>query len=470
MDFFSNNAPKNIPQSVVDFAESEPRKKMVEIRDLTVTYNAGKSFESTALQEINLEIYPKEYVIFFGPSGCGKSTLLNVIAGLEIPSKGTVSVNGIDIASLSSNKLAKFHQEKISMIFQSYNLIPTLNVLDNVILPQIFQRIPQKKRKERGQALLKKLDMEELEKRLPQELSGGQQQRVSIARALVNNPSIILADEAVGNLDSQSAKNVLAILSTLNNEDAKTIISVTHNPEHLFYADRVFYMKDGRIIKVEINKKKIKASSNSDYPAEALDRRRTPLDLLLQAYPDLSSMQLHTMLAPFKAKMLVGYLMSQLESQEITDLEKIITDRLLKKINAEELLHTLDGPIEHGGLGLNKNIAERFTKVVEEVIEKSEFLDEGHKKAQDGSLDPLMQMIDQTRHSLLDTHHGKLTLDQISALNKGIEYRILNKISRFEFQEYLDRGLEKGGAGLNKKTAKNFARKVELLMLMEYGK
>lgn len=470
MEFFSRNDQLNAIETGVRFVDPETKKKMVEIQDLSVVYNAGKSFESIALQEINLEIYPQEYVIFFGPSGCGKSTLLNIIAGLEVPSKGKVLVGDTDLAALSSNRLAKFHQEKISMIFQSYNLIPTLDVLDNVILPQIFQRISPRKRKERGRELLKRLSMEELEKRLPQELSGGQQQRVSIARALVNNPPIILADEAVGNLDSQSAKNVLDILSLLNNEDGKTIISVTHNPEHLFYADRVFYMKDGRIIKVEINKKKIKASTNSDYPVEAPDRRRTPLDLLLQAYPDLSSMQLHTMLAPFKAKMLVGYLLSQLETQEITDLEKIITDRLLKKIDAQQLLHTLDEPLENGGMGLNRNIATRFSQVVEEVIEKADFLEEGHKKAREESLSPIIKMIDETRHSLLDTHHGELTMDQIEALNKGIEFRVLNKISRFEFQEYLDRPLEKGGVGLNKKTAKNFARKVELLMLMEYGK
>jgi putative ABC transport system ATP-binding protein len=356
------------------------------------------------------------------------------------------------------------------MIFQSYNLIPTLTVLDNVILPQIFQRVNSKKRKETGRALLKKLDLGALEERLPQELSGGQQQRVSIARALVNNPPVILADEAVGNLDSQSAKNVLDIISILNEEDGKTIISVTHNPEHLFYADRIFYIKDGMILKVETNQHKIKVSSKADYPAEALDRRRTPLDLLLQAYPDLSSMQIHTMLAPFKAKMLVGYLMSQFESQEIDNLEKIITDRLLKRISAEDLLHNLDESTEKNGLGLNKNIALRFSKVVEEVLEKSEFLEEGYKKIAKGETDPILKMVDQIRHSLLDTHHGELNLSQLEALNRGIEYRILNKLTRFELQEYLDRSLGKGGVGLNRKTAKNFSRKVELLMLLEYGK
>lgn len=470
MDFFSaKTATKNPPAPAASLG-MDTRKKIVKIENLSVIYNPGKSFQSTALQDINLEIYPQEYVIFFGPSGCGKSTLLNIIAGLEIPSKGKVLVDDIDLSHLSSNALSKFHQEKISMIFQSYNLIPTLDVLDNVILPQIFQRIKQKSRRERGLSLLKKLGLEELERRLPQELSGGQQQRVSIARALVNNPPVILADEAVGNLDSVSAKNVLDILSVLNNEDEKTIIAVTHNPEHLFYADRVFYMKDGRIIKVEVNKKKIKASSKSDYPAEAPDRRRTPLDLLLQAYPDLSAMQLHTMLAPFKAKMLVGYLMSQLESQEITNLEKIITDRLLEKITAADLLHALDDPIEQGGMGLNKNIATRFAQTIEEVVEKANFLDAGNKKAQDGSLDPIVAMIDQTRHSLLDEYKGELTFEQIEALNKGIEFRILNKISRTELQEYFDRPLDKGGVGLNRKTSKNFARKLELLMLLEYGK
>lgn len=476
MDFFSALKAKDTPQETAGFSGQEKQKKIVEIQNLSVVYNAGKSFESVALREINLEIYPNEYIIFFGPSGCGKSTLLNIIAGLETPSTGSVTVEGTDIAKLSSGELAKFHQEKTGMIFQSYNLIPTLDVLDNVILPQIFQRVSSKKRKEKGHTLLEKLAIEKLEKRLPQELSGGQQQRVSIARALVNDPPIILADEAVGNLDSQSAKNVLEIINSLNTEDKKTIIFVTHNPEHLFYADRVFYMRDGQIIKVEVNEKKIRpveknaSGDSSDDSAKAPNHKRTPLDLLLQAYPDLSSMQMHTMLAPFKAKMLVGFLLSQMETQEIAELEKVITNRLLKKIDAKQLLLALDEPVKNGGLGLNKNIAERFAHVVEEVIEKSEFIGEGHEKAQQGLVDPFMKSLKIARHSLLDSYEGDLTVDQVEALNKGLEFRMLDKINRFEFQEFLDRPLKKGGVGLNKKTAKKFARKVELFLLMEYGK
>lgn len=353
------------------------------------------------------------------------------------------------------------------MIFQSYNLISTLNVLDNIILPQIFERIKPSVRKETGRELLKKLGIEAFEKRLPQELSGGQQQRVGIARALINDPPIILADEAVGNLDSNSANNVLEILNLLNVEDKKTIISVTHNPEHLFYADRIFYMKDGKIIKVEINEKRKKLKGESD--DGGIKKIRTELDLLMQAYPDLSSMQLHIMMAPFKAKILVAYLLTSIETDEIAKMERIVTDRLLDRINKEDLLHALDRPLAQDGLGLNKNTAIKFSEIVEEVVKKAEYLRQESPHLKASEEDPTKKVIDDIRISLLERYKGELTPSQVEALNKGIEFRIFNKISRTEFQEYLDRPYEKGGVGLGSASAKNLARKMELIMLVRFG-
>lgn len=442
------------------------KERIVEISDLEVVYNAGKLNEARALSGVSFDIHSEEYIVIFGPSGCGKSTILNTIAGLEIPSAGRALVGNQDLLSLSSDQLAEYHRRKIGMIFQQYNLIPTLNVLDNVILPQVFECKNFKERKVAGKNILKKLGLEKMEKRLPQELSGGQQQRVGIARALINDPPIILADEAVGNLDSQSAKNVLDILNVLNLENKKTIISVTHNPEHLFYADRIFYIKDGKLIKIEVNKNK----RHDDIKKPEITKERTELDLLLQAYPDLSSMQLHVMLAPFKAKILVGYFISQFESQEIKSLEEVVKKRLLGTLSEDDFVDALVLPTAKGGLGLGHPLAEKFTKVVDEVIEKSEVIRHQNEELENDNPDPIKESINKIRHSLLDGYHGTLTLDQVKALNKGIEFRILNKISKKEFMEYLDRPFSEGGTGLNRKTAKKFSRKLEVIMLLEYGK
>ncbi len=443
------------------------RKPIIRVDDLDVVYFAGKNNEARALDGINLEIFPEEYVIFFGPSGSGKSTLLNIIAGLEIPSRGRVIVDGQDLSELVSNDLARFHRKKTGMIFQTYNLIPTLNVLYNVIVPLIFERIRSNERKDKGRYLLKKLGIDPFETRLPQELSGGQQQRVGIARALINNPPILLADEATGNLDSEAARNVLEIFNILNLNDKKTIVSVTHNPEHLSYADRIFFMKDGKIIKVEVNHERKKIRGEND--EGGIKKERTELDLLLQAYPDLSSMQMQVMLAPFKAKMLVAYLLSNFEYEEIQKMEEVITNRLLGRISEEDLINQLDFPIEEGGVGLNKNTALKFSRIIEEVVAKADFIQQETPLIKENQTDPVRATVSGIRIMLLEAFKGELSLDQVEALDKGIEYRIYSKISKKEFREFLDRPLEKGGAGLNKKSARNLARKLELIMLVKFG-
>jgi len=444
-----------------------PKPAIVKVEDVDVVYFAGKNNEARALDAINLEIYPEEYVIFFGPSGSGKSTLLNVIAGLEIPSKGKVIVDGQDLSVLSSDEIAMFHRRKTGMIFQIYNLISTLNVLDNVIVPQILERAKPATRKEMGRELLKKLGIEQFETREPHELSGGQQQRVGIARALMNNPPILLADEATGNLDSEAAHNVLEIFNKLNLEDKKTIIFVTHNPEHLSYADRIFFMKDGKIIKIEVNEERKKIRGETEFGG--IKKVRTELDLLIQAYPDLSSMQIQVMLAPFKAKMLTAYLLSNLDYEEVRLMEETITKRLMGRINKDELLKLFDLPFEDGGLGLNKKTALKFAETVEEVVEKAEYIQKESPLLMDSQPDPVRETVDEIRKALLEDYSGELTLEQVEALNKGIEYRVFSKISRKEFSDFLDNPLEHGGVGLNRRSARNMSRKLEMIMLMKFG-
>ncbi|MFW5885182.1 MAG: ABC transporter ATP-binding protein [Patescibacteria group bacterium] len=446
------------------------QKKIVKVENLKVIYNPGKVNEAQAIRGVSFDIYENEYVIFFGPSGCGKSTILNVIAGLEVPSDGKVLVDDQDPISFSTKQLANFHRNTIGMIFQSYNLISTLSVLENVTLPQIFDRKKPRTRKKLGMQLLNRLGMDKFESRLPQELSGGQQQRVSIARALINDPPIILADEAVGNLDSVSAKNVLSIIEALNNEENKTIISVTHNPEHLFYADRVFYVKDGLIVKIEKNEKRRPSKKDGDSMLPKGEKQRSEIDLLLQAYPDLSSMQLHVMMAPFKAKILANYLLNRFESKEMKKFEKIITDRLIGRVKKKEFCEILDRPVKDRGMGLNKQTAEKFSEIIEEVVEKSDYVRQFQNFLDKGEEEPVSKTISQIRMSILDDYDGDLSLEQVDALNKGIEYRITGKINKKEFEEYLDRSFKRGGVGFRKSPAKKLARKMELIMLLKYGK
>lgn len=210
-----------------------------------------KDAKVDALNGIDLEIYSGEYVVFFGPSGCGKSTLLNCIAGLEKPDSGKVVVRGDDLSKMDKNKLAKYRNKKIGMIFQSFNVLKSFNVLNNIALPQSFSGIPYKRRLARAEHLLSMFDLRKIAKRLPTEISGGQQQRVAIARALVNNPWILIIDEPTGSLDSKASEEVMDLIERLNSVSKRTIILVTHNPDQLKYAHRVFHMKDGQIIKEE---------------------------------------------------------------------------------------------------------------------------------------------------------------------------------------------------------------------------
>lgn len=441
---------------------------IIAIKDLKVVYNLGKLNETMVLRDITLNIKRGEYITFFGPSGCGKSTLLNVIAGLQNPTNGKTVVDRQDLSLLSADEMAIFHRKKLGMIFQAYNLIPTLDVLDNVALPQVFEKVKRSKRRENSRNLLEKMGIGEMEKRLPQELSGGQQQRVGIARSLVNNPPIILADEAVGNLDSESAKNVLEILDKLNKEDGKTIIAVTHNPENLHYADRVFYMKDGLIVKEEVVERKERVNEAKIRPE--FKRERNELDLLLQTYPDLSAMQMHVMLAPFKAKILVNYLISRFENQEIKVLEGLVTNRLLDQISSVELMNCLKSPLGKNGTQMSSVMAEKFHATIEDVVSKAEFIKSRDSLIKDNKQTPIQEAVSKLRTTLLDGYRGELSFDQVEALNKGIEFRLLGKINRKETREFFDRPLKKGGVGLNRKTAKRMSAKLEMVLLVEFGK
>lgn len=221
---------------------------VISIEKLEKTFDKGKLNEFKALGGVNLSIHAGEFVILFGPSGCGKSTLLNCVAGLDDFDSGKIVIRGENIANKSEDDLAVHRRSKIGMIFQEFNLIKGMSILDNIAIPELFSGKSRRVRRARALELLREFDMGKLARRRPTELSGGQQQRVAIARSLVNNPWIILADEPTGNLDSKSAKEVIDILIQLH-KSKRTIMMVTHNPDQLKIADRIIYMKDGVIEK-----------------------------------------------------------------------------------------------------------------------------------------------------------------------------------------------------------------------------
>ncbi len=200
-----------------------------------------------ALREVNLEIKDGEFIAILGPSGSGKSTLLNMIGCLDTPTSGSVFIDGIDTASLNENERAEMRREKIGFIFQQFNLIHTLNALENVALPMFFAGVKRKKRLERAEELLVNVGLGDRMYHKPSELSGGEQQRVAIARALSNDPEIIIGDEPTGNVDTETGRAIMDILEGLNKE-GRTIIVVTHNAEVAARAGIRKRMRDGRVL------------------------------------------------------------------------------------------------------------------------------------------------------------------------------------------------------------------------------
>ncbi len=217
------------------------------------TKNLGKQyvrdeFKVVALQDVDIEIHKGEFVALMGPSGSGKSTLLHLIAAMDRPSSGEIAVLGENLRALSDRAIAHWRNEHIGFIFQSFNLIPVLTALENVELPLKLTNLKKKERLEHAQTALKLVGLGDRLGHMPRQLSGGQEQRVAIARALVTDPDLILADEPTGNLDAQSAQDVLTLLSRLNKEYGKTIVMVTHDPHAAKFATKIRHLDKGLLL------------------------------------------------------------------------------------------------------------------------------------------------------------------------------------------------------------------------------
>ncbi len=218
---------------------------IIQLQEISKIYRTDE-IETVALENVNLNIDKGEFVSVMGPSGCGKSTLLNIVGLLDEPTSGIVHIDGVKVEKMSDSRLAQFRNSKLGFVFQSFHLINSLNVLDNVELPLYYRSMSGAERRRRAIEVLERVGLRHRMHHKPSQLSGGQCQRVAIARAIVGNPEIILADEPTGNLDSKMGAEVMALLHSLNREDGRTIMMVTHNEEQASRTDRIIRFFDGR--------------------------------------------------------------------------------------------------------------------------------------------------------------------------------------------------------------------------------
>ncbi|QBQ40853.1 ABC transporter ATP-binding protein [Sphingobacterium psychroaquaticum] len=228
---------------------------MITIKDLNRVF-VTEEVQTRALNNINLDIREGEFVSIMGPSGCGKSTLLNIIGLLDDITSGSYQLVGQEVSGMNEKQRSQIRKANIGFIFQNFNLIDELNVFDNIELPLIYNRIPAEERKKRVNEIAEKLNIVHRLQHHPQQLSGGQQQRVAVARALINNPKVILADEPTGNLDSTNGNEVMELLTSLHASGA-TILMVTHSPHDASFSQKIITMKDGEILTEKLNQKTV---------------------------------------------------------------------------------------------------------------------------------------------------------------------------------------------------------------------
>jgi len=449
---------------------------IIQVKKVNFTYNKGKDNEYKALNDINLAIFPQEFIAILGPSGCGKSSLLNILAGLEKPDEGEINVMGRDLMAMKPREFADYHRREVGMIYQAYNLITSLSVLDNVALPQVFINQWRGKRNKLAKSLLERFGILEQAHRIPTELSGGQQQRIGIARSIVNDPSLILADEPVGNLDSTSAENVLNILSDLNTKEKKTIIMVTHNPENVIYADRIIHMKDGVIVKEELNENKGKPSTQKD-SGRVIKSPTEEMASMLRTYSGLSNEQINILIMPYKSKMFVNYFTSEKNYEETKVFEDVIQRQLMGTITRAEFLDILRRPSRDGGIGFDIRSSEKIVRRMDRVIRLAYFIQQKFHQAKNERGEHEKINIDQKMKKLAEyllktcyeKHYHNLDAEQVGRLDTAVKDRFENVMQKSDFYNFLDKPFKEGGVGLNSKTARAITDEMELVLVIGFG-
>ena len=242
----TETAPSEVAVQAAQAAQEAEKRTVVRTQQVKKIYLMGE-IEVHALRGVDMEIYTGEYLSIMGPSGSGKSTFFNMVGGLDKPSEGKVYIDEVDVAQLDAYELAWLRCRKIGYIFQSFNLIPVMTALENVTLPMVFAGLTSDEARDKGMELLVKVGLGERHSHKPYELSGGQQQRVAVARALANDPAVVLADEPTANLDLRTGTEIIELLRTMNQDSGVTVISATHDHKMLSVSDRVVWVKDGQV-------------------------------------------------------------------------------------------------------------------------------------------------------------------------------------------------------------------------------
>ncbi|HUO50780.1 MAG TPA: ABC transporter ATP-binding protein [Candidatus Paceibacterota bacterium] len=429
-------------------------KVAIQADKLVITYNKGKSNEFNALNNINAEIYPREYIILFGPSGCGKSTLLYTILGGNVPDSGHMFVQGEDIYAYNPAEMNHYQQSIIGIVYQQFNLITSISVLDNVALPRLFMNMPPSERNERARVLLRRFGIpERLENKTPVMMSGGQQQRVAVARSLINDPQILLADEPVGNLDSISAEHVMDSFKEINTKDRKTVILVTHDAKYLPYAHRVFYMRDGILRRIVVNPeveqiKRVK-------PGETIV---TEIEQLARLYPYAEPIEL-------KVKSLVNFATQSMGFAQIERIEKGVLEVLKGSMDEDLFCKYLSRPGVEGGAGMHEESSRDMAKKIFGIVKYSRaiarFRDE---VSNDAMFVHQQKFVDDLLMYLREEIGFPATQEQLTLLRTAVADRISGITSADDFAERLALPPDMGGGNFDENYAALISRYLEKLI------
>jgi putative ABC transport system ATP-binding protein len=426
---------------------------IIKVKNIKVVYNEGKSNEFYALRDESLEIYPNEYIILFGPSGCGKSTLLYSLLGILPPTSGEVLVKNENPYKYDVKNMVRFQRSVVGIIYQSFNLIPSLTVIDNVALPLIFAGIPKAERDRRAMKLLKRFGVDQQAYKLSTNLSGGQSQRVAVARSLVNDPEILFADEPVGNLDSLSADQVMGTLEEINSKDRKTVILVTHDAKLLPYAHRVYYLRDGQVEREVINPEKIQIKQTD--PGTSI---LSEIEKLARIYPYASPQEL-------RVKSLVNFLTQDIGFDQIERLEKCVGMYIDGKYNDAGFVDVLTKRLEAGGAEIGKGKADLFSERINTILKEAREIRvyRDNFKARVASPRQADRIAD-VREELMRECHFSLSPEQITRMDELLKFRVRGFIQQEDMRRRLEARFEDDGVGLGADGAREVSRYLEKLL------
>ena len=442
-------------------------KPIIQIEHIEQWYNKGKDNEYYALRNITLEIERGDYVAFFGPSGCGKTTLLYAISGIDRVRTGKVIVDGKNIATLTSQELAQYRQTGIGIVFQQFNLISSLTVIENIALPMSFIGVDRAKGLELARVLLKRFNLEDQADRYPQELSGGQQQRVGIARALANNPPILIADEPMGNLDSVNAQNTLEILKELNEKDGRTIIMVTHEAWSLRDAKTIFHMNDGVVASTEhrdTSSKELTSQAGESSSKEGVSKDTQKEESKEGQDEQSVHTPTHAESVDMLTRILSNYFMRDHTFAEIQKFEELLGKRFRSEIDKQQFKELLGTSFENGGVGLWKRKAQRISAYVEELIEKQKDLSVAITQINENPELMIPDELRQLRTWITQEYVGTIPPHKADAMEELISDRIRQFITARQFLEVLHMPATQSGLEFPLHSAQRMSERLEIII------